>query len=394
MRTFLYSRFPFLIAAFFMIWLAGCNRDRQPPRMPASEVGVITVKTTNVALESELSGRTAAHLVSEVRPQVSGIIKERRFEEGADVRAGQILYVIDPSTYQTALDQAEADLAHAQALVTVSKLRDERYAALMEMQGVSKQDADDTHATYLQALASVAQKKASLESARINLDYTQVKAPISGRIGKSTVTAGSLVTANQEDALATIRVLDPMYVDLTQSSTQLLKLRKLPGTEGIRSRRVRLKLEDGSQYSEVGSLKFQEVAVDPATGSVILRAQFPNPDGVLLPGMYVQAVLDEAVEPDALLVPQQSISYDLQGNAIAMVVNKNNRVEQRTVVTARAIGNEWLITSGLDVGDQLIVEGLSKVRPNDIVRPVTLEIGTAVKISNAASPPVARDGGA
>lgn len=394
MRTFLYSRFPFLIAAFFMIWLAGCNRDRQPPRMPASEVGVITVKTTNVALESELSGRTAAHLVSEVRPQVSGIIKERRFEEGADVRAGQILYVIDPSTYQTALDQAEADLAHAQALVTVSKLRDERYAALMEMQGVSKQDADDTHATYLQALASVAQKKASLESARINLDYTQVKAPISGRIGKSTVTAGSLVTANQEDALATIRVLDPMYVDLTQSSTQLLKLRKLPGTEGIRSRRVRLKLEDGSQYSEVGSLKFQEVAVDPATGSVILRAQFPNPDGVLLPGMYVQAVLDEAVESDALLVPQQSISYDLQGNAIAMVVNKNNRVEQRTVVTARAIGNEWLITSGLDVGDQLIVEGLSKVRPNDIVRPVTLEIGTAVKISNAASPPVARDGGA
>lgn len=361
--------------------------------MPASEVGVITVRATKVALESELSGRTVAYLVSEVRPQVSGIIKERLFEEGSDVKAGQVLYVIDRSAYQTTFEQAKADLAHAQALVTTSKLRDERYTELMKIKGISKQDADDAHATYLQALANVEQKKAGLESARINLDYTRVKAPISGRIGKSSVTAGSLVTANQESSLATIRVLDPMYVDLTQSSAQLLKLRKSPSVEGMQLRRVRLKLEDGSQYSEVGSLKFQEVAVDTATGSVILRAQFPNPDGVLLPGMYVQALLDEAVESDAVLVPQQGISYDVQGNAVAMVVNKNNQVEQRTVVTGRAFGNEWLITSGLDVGDQLIVEGLSKVRPNDTVRSVSVEMGAAVKNADAASPPVARGGG-
>jgi membrane fusion protein (multidrug efflux system) len=317
--------------------------------------------------------------VSDVRPQVSGLIKQRLFEEGADVRAGQVLYQIDPASYQAAVDQAKADLANTQAMVASSRLKDERYRELIEIQGVSKQDADDAHASYLQAVANVALKKAVLESAQINLGYTQVRAPISGRIGKSSVTAGALVTANQETALATIRALDPIYVDLTQSSTQLLQLRKLLGTQGMESgsRRVRLKLEDGTDYSETGTLKFQEVAVDQATGSVILRAQFPNPRGVLLPGMYVRAVLDDAVNTAALLAPQQSISRNARGEAIAMVVAKNNQVEQRSVITGRAIGNNWLVVSGLSAGDRLIVEGLSKVHPGDPVRPLELATGAA-----------------
>jgi len=363
-----------------MLCLGGCSHGTaQHPAFPSTEVGILTLQPQSVALRSELPGRTAAFLVSDVRPQVSGLIKKRLFEEGADVRAGQVLYQIDPSSYQAAVDQAKADLANTQAMVVSSRLKDERYRELIEIQGVSKQDADDAHASYLQAVANVALKKAALQSAQINLAYTQVRAPISGRIGKSSVTAGALVTANQETALATIRALDPIYVDLTQSSTQLLQLRKLLGTQGMESgsRRVRLKLEDGTDYSETGTLKFQEVAVDQATGSVTLRAQFPNPRGVLLPGMYVRAVLDDAVNTAALLAPQQSISRDARGEAIAMVVGKNNQVEQRSVITGRAIGNDWLVVSGLSSGDRLIVEGLGKVHPGDSVRPLELATGAA-----------------
>lgn len=364
--------------------LGGCSHGTaQHPAFPSTEVGILTLQPQSVALRSELPGRTAAFLVSDVRPQVSGLIKKRLFEEGADVRVGQVLYQIDPSSYQAAVDQAKADLANTQAMVASSRLKDERYRELIEIQGVSKQDADDAHASYLQAVANVALKKAALESAQINLGYTQVRAPISGRIGKSSVTAGALVTANQETALATIRALDPIYVDLTQSSTQLLQLRKLLGTQGMESgsRRVRLKLEDGTDYSETGTLKFQEVAVDQATGSVTLRAQFPNPRGVLLPGMYVRAVLDDAVNTAALLAPQQSISRDASGEAIAMVVGKNNRVEQRSVITGRAIGNDWLVLSGLSAGDRLIVEGLSKIHRGDPVRPLELATGAAGSVN-------------
>jgi membrane fusion protein, multidrug efflux system len=340
---------------------------------------VVELQPKQVALQSALSGRTVAFLVSDVRPQISGIVKRRLFEEGAGVTAGQVLYQIDPSSYQAAYDQAKADLANAQAKVASSRLKDERYADLIQIQGVSKQDADDAHANFLQAAAGVELKKAALESARINLGYTQVRAPISGRIGKSSVTAGALVTANQDAALATIRALDPMYVDLTQSSTQLLQLRKLLGTEGTSSgsRAVRLELEDGTPYTETGVLKFQEVAVDQATGSVTLRAQFPNPRGVLLPGMYVHAVVDEAVDSAALLAPQQSISRDSKGNAVAMIVGKEDQVEQRAVVTARAVGNDWLILSGLNPGDRLIVEGLNKIHPGDKVRAVAVDTGLA-----------------
>jgi membrane fusion protein (multidrug efflux system) len=360
--------------------IGGCSHGAPGGRAPpATEVGVVTLQPKEVTIQSELSGRTVASLMSDVRPQISGIVEKRLFEEGAEVKAGQVLYQIEPSSYAAAVDQAQADLANAAAAVASVKLKDARYAELIDIQGISKQEADDAHASYLQGLANVELKKAALKSARINLGYTHVRAPISGRIGKSTVTAGALVTANQDTALATIRALDPMYVDLTQSSTQLLQLRKLLGTEGMTSgsRTVRLELEDGTEYGEKGTLKFQEVAVDPATGSVTLRAQFPNARGVLLPGMYVRAVLDEATNSAALLVPQQGITRDSKGQAIAMLVGQNDKVEQRTVVTARAVGNEWLITSGLNAGDRLIVEGLNKVHAGDTVRPVAFDTAVA-----------------
>lgn len=289
------------------------------------------------------------------------------------VKEGQVLYEIDPSLYQAAYDQARADLTNAQAAAAVAKLKAQRYAKILEqVHGVSQQDVDDASATADQAAAAVALKSAALETARINLAYTQLRAPIRGRIGKSSVTAGALVTANQDQPLATIRALDPIYVDLTQSTAQLLRLRRQLGTDGLKltSASVQLKLEDGSDYARAGTLQFQEVAVDEATGSVTLRAQFPNPDGVLLPGMYVRAVLSLAKVSNVILAPQQGITRDARGSAIAMIVDKNKRVEQRTLVADQTVGDQWLITSGLTEGDQLIVEGLNRVHAGDTVRPV------------------------
>jgi len=339
-----------------------------------AEVGVVTLQARSIALQSELPGRTTASSMADVRPQVSGILKARLFEEGALVKAGQVLYQIDAAAYEAAYDQANADLANAEASVAAARFKDQRYGELLQIQGVSKQDADDAHAAYEQSLATVALKKAALTSARLNLAYTRIRAPIAGKVGKSNVTAGALVTANQDTALATIRALDPIYVDLTQSSAQLLRLRELLGTQGTTpgNRRVSLKLEDGSQYAQAGILQFQEVAVDQATGSVTLRARFPNPQGLLLPGMYVRAVIEDAVQPAALLAPQQGIGRDPTGDAFALVIGPGNRVERRTVVTERAVGNQWLITSGLKAGDQLIVEGLGKVHAGDAVRVVAL----------------------
>lgn len=372
------------------LWLAGCSQGpANGGQRPSVEVGTVTLQPQVLALESELPGRTAASLVSEVRPQISGIVKARRFEEGAQVKAGELLYEIDPSSYRSAYDEAQADLAIAEATVSAAKLKHERYAELLQIEGVSKQEADDAKAAYEQAVATVAQKKAALATARINLGYTQVRAPISGRAGKSSVTAGALVTANQESALVTIRALDPIYVDLTQSSAQLLRTRKLMGATGITSggASIRLKLEDGSDYASRGTLKFHEVAVDEATGSITLRAQFPNPDGVLLPGMYVRAVLDEAVNTAAILAPQQGITRDAKGAATAMVIGKDDKVEQRTVVADRAIGNQWLITGGLAAGDRIVVEGLNKIRDGDSVRPVALDTDStrAADITSPAS---------
>ena len=371
--------------------LQACSKQAPTEQAATVEVGVVTLKTESVALKSELAGRTTASLMSDVRPQVSGIVKSRRFEEGARVSAGQVLYEIDPAPYRSAFAEAKADLENAEAAVAAAKARDERYKDLINIGGVSKQDADDVKATYQQAVATVALKKATLDTARINLGYTQVRAPISGRIGKSTVTPGALVTANQETALATIRTLDPIYVDLTQSSAQLLRLRKLLGSEGMKSgsANVRLKLEDGSDYALPGMLQFQEVMVDEATGSVTLRAQFPNPDNMLLPGMYVRAVLDDAVSTQAILAPQQGVTRDARGNAIAMVVSADNQVEQRAIVAERAIGNQWLISNGLASGDRLIVEGLNKVHVGDTVRPVlaeSVDTQTATRAAKNADP--------
>lgn len=316
-------------------------------------------------MQAELAGRTAASLTSEVRPQVSGLVKARTFEEGAKVKAGQALYQIDAAMYRAQLDQANADLASAKAALESAKGRNERFAKLSEIEGVSKQEADDARAMYQQATAGVAQKSAALQAARININYTSITAPIAGRIGKSTVTVGALVTANQPQPLAVIRSLDPIFVDLNESSEDRLRLRAQLGAGTLQAgtAKVKLRLGDGSLYNHDGTLEFTEVAVDEATGTVTLRAQFPNPDDTLLPGMYVRALLDQAVAQDAILAPQQGVSHDAKGNPVAMVVAPNNTVEMRVLVTDRAIGDRWLVTSGLAAGDRLIVEGLNKIGP-------------------------------
>jgi membrane fusion protein (multidrug efflux system) len=336
-----------------------------PGAPPPTDVGVVTLKTEQVTLKAELAGRTAASLVSDVRPQVTGIVKARAFEEGALVKAGQLLYDIDPAMYRAAYDEARAALVSAKASLEAAKLKEERFAALTKIEGVSKQEADDARAARELAAAAVTQRQAALETLRINLDYTQIRAPITGRIGKSSVTAGALVTANQPQPLATIRALDPIYVDLIESSEARLKLRSQLGKGALQagSTQVKLVLGDGTQYAHDGTLEFAEVSVDEATGSVTLRAKFPNPDDTLLPGMYVRAVLDQAVDTTAILAPQQGVTHDPKGSATALVVGAGDKAELRTLVADRAIGDRWLVTSGLASGDKLIVEGLNKVMP-------------------------------
>jgi membrane fusion protein (multidrug efflux system) len=367
--------------------IAGCNRgssggDQQqgPPgggQMPPAEVGVVTLKTEQVTLQTELAGRTAASLTSDVRPQVSGIVKTRAFEEGAQVKAGQLLYQIDTAMYRATYAQAVADLASAKASLESAKGRAERFAKLGEIEGVSKQEVDDARAAFQQATAQVAQKQAALQAARINLDYATIRAPITGRIGKSLVTVGALVTAGQPQPLATIRSLDPIFVDVTESSEERLRLRAALGAGTLKAAgtKVKLVLSDGSTYAREGTLEFTEVAVDEATGMVTLRAQFPNPDGTLLPGMYVRAVLDQAIAQDAILAPQQGITHDAKGAATAMVVGANNMVEPREVQAERAIGDRWLVTKGLKSGDKLIVEGLNKIGPGMPVHPNEVTLG-------------------
>lgn len=339
------------------------------------EVGVVTLRGQSVTLSSELTGRVNATMTSDVRPQVDGIIKQRLFTEGAEVKAGQVLYQIDPASYQASYDQAAAQLKNAQATVQSTRLKSQRYAALVKENGVSQQDADDAKAAYLAAVASVAQYQAALETARINLAYTQVRAPIAGRIGISSVTPGALVTASQTDALATIRALDPIYVDLTQSSAQLLKLRRQQAAlQRGAVTPVAIKLEDGTPYAHAGKLELTEVAVDEATGSVTLRAVFPNPEHELLPGMYVHATVDNGVDPKAILAPQQGITRNAKGEATALVVDEQNNVAQRTVSAERVVGSNWLIGSGLNEGDRLIVEGTSKVTIGAAVKPVEVSV--------------------
>lgn len=371
--------------------LVGCSSEKAqpagpPPEMPPADVGVVTVKIEQATLQAELSGRTTAALIADLRPQVTGIIKARTFEEGARVKAGEVLYRIDPAMYSAVYAQSNADLASAKASLSAAKIKSERYDGLAKIEGVSKQEADDARASLDLATAGVAQRQAALQVARINLDYTSIRAPISGRIGKSSVTAGALVTAGQATPLAVIRSLDPMYVDLTESIESRLRLRAQLGAGTVQAgtAKVKLKLSDGTIYPHDGTLEFAEVAVDEATGTVTLRAQFPNPDDTLLPGMYVRAVLDQAVDQAAMLVPQQGITHDAKGNPTAMVVGAGNKVEVRTLKADRVIGDRWLVTEGLKAGDQVIVEGLNKIFPGRAVKPSEVQLGQAP--SSAAIP--------
>lgn len=357
----------------FSVLVAACGQQRPPQKGPV-EVGVVTLSAQDATVSTELPGRTVSTMMSEVRPQVAGLIKQRLFTEGATVRAGQPLYQIDPRLYRASRDEAQAALMSAQATAAAAQARAQRYRSLGDTEAVSAQDRDDVIATARQAQAAIAQARASLQTSNVNLDFTLVRAPISGRIGRTLFTPGALVTTSQADPLTTIQQLDPIYVDITQSSAQLLRLRRslAAGKTLSASATIRLKLEDGTDYPIEGRVEFAEPIVDVNSGTVTLRARFPNPEGLLLPGMFVRVIAPQAIVPGAILAPQQGISRDPKGNATALVVTKGNKVERRTVTAGQAIGDKWLITAGLKAGDRLIVEGTDKVKPDDVVKPVAV----------------------
>lgn len=410
------------IALVLGLWLGGCNQSTSAPPPPVPEVATVTVQTERVVLTTDLPGRTSAYAMAEIRPQVGGIIQERLFEEGAEIKAGQVLYQIDPAPLQAAYDNAAANVVAARraaertrAALAASRAGVVRQRAVLENAQTNRKrfedllaegavsasqrdqaatEADVAEATLLSAEAQVEsdreaiaaaeaaikQAEAALETVRINLGYARVTAPIPGRIGKSMVTVGALVTTGQPTPLATIQQMDPIYVDVTQSSANLLRLRQnlasgqLKGN-GAQQAKVKLLLEDGTSYPVGGTLKFSDVTVDPSTGSFILRTVFPNPRHVLLPGMYVRAIVQEGVVEQAILVPQQSVSRDPKGNPLALVVDGSEKVAQRKIVIDRAIGDKWLVSEGLKPGDRLIVEGIQKARPGASVRAVPFEAG-------------------
>lgn len=336
------------------------------------EVVIIKLEPRREVYTTALAGRIASFQVAEVRPQVGGILQQRLFTEGADVKAGQALYQIDPATYEAALDSAQAALMKAEANVTPARLKAERFRELLAIKAVSKQEYDDTQAAFKQAEADVAVNRAAVKTARINLEYTKVRSPISGRIGKSAFTPGALVTANQAQALTSVRQLDPVYVDITQSSQDLLRLRAQFTNGELRSAAeeapVRLKLENGAMYPHEGRLQFTDVSVDESTGMVSLRALFPNPEHILLPGMYVRAVIAEGVDENALLVPQRALRRDPKGQASVLLVDGGGRVDVRLVDVGRTVGDSWQVLSGLKPGDRVIVEGGQNVRPGMSVK--------------------------
>ncbi len=372
--------------------LTGCDNQGSPQdgQQKAPEVGVVTLKSVSLTVTTDLPGRTNPFRVAEVRPQVSGIILKRNFIEGSDVKTGQSLYQIDPATYQAAWDSAKGDLAQAQANAKIAALTVKRYKPLLGTGYVSQQDYDTALATQSQTAAAVQAAQAALETARINLAYTKVISPISGRIGKSAVTEGALVQNGQTTAMATVQQLDPIYVDITQSSNDYSRLRnemksgQLQQVNGKAT--VKLVTQDGKVQPQSGTLEFSDVTVDETTGSITLRAIFPNPQHDLLPGMFVRARLDEGIKPDALLVPQQAITRTPTGQATTMVVGSDNKVSERNVTAAQAIGDKWLVTEGLQSGEKVIVTGLQRVKPGVTVTPE--EIGeTAPAKASAPSEP-------
>lgn len=366
------------LAALLLLGVAACSEPPAPTQQ-APEVAVVTVVTQRLTIDQTLPGRTVAYMTSDVRPQVGGILRKRLFDEGEMVEEGQVLYEIDPATYQAAFDAAKGDLAQAEAAVLSAKPKAERYEALVALDAISRQDGDDAVATLRQSEAAVVAARAALQAARINLDYTRIKAPISGHIGTSSYTPGALVSAGQADVLATIQQLDPIYVDVSQSSSEHLELRRrldagqLKAVDG--KPEVRVVLEDGSTHSHAGTLEVVDARVDPTTGTVRLRAVIPNPDDLLLPGMFVRAELAMAVDEQAILLPQQAVSRDAKGQPQALVVDAAGKVEQRRLGTGAVVGGHWVITEGLAAGDRVVVEGGQRLRPGMEVR--TVEAGAS-----------------
>ena len=364
-------RIPIVLFAAF---LAACSHKAPPPAPPPAAVAVLTLKAQPVSILTELPGRTVAYRIAEVRPQVNGVVLKRLFVEGSQVKAGQQLYQIDPAPFQASLQSAQASLARAEATATSTRLLAQRYKPLADARAVSRQDYDNAVASQDQAAADVASAKASVETARINLAYTKVLAPISGRTGRSSVTEGALVAANQTAALLVIQQLDPIYVDVTQASTVLLRLqRELAAGKlkkvGDSQAETKLLLEDGTPYAERGKLQFSEVTVDSGTGSITLRAVFPNPQNTLLPGMFVREQLEEGVDENGILVPQRAVAHDPKGQAMVTLVDADNKAIVRTIKTNRAIGDQWLVSEGVAAGDKVIILGIQAVQPGAVVHP-------------------------
>jgi membrane fusion protein (multidrug efflux system) len=364
-----------LLAAALVLSLTGCGKSSGPSGggPPPQDVSVVTLKPQRVTLITDLPGRTSPYRIADVRPQVNGIILKRMFEEGSEVQEGQQLYQIDPAPYQAAYDSAQATLDHANAALTTAKLLADRDQGLVASNAVSKQDYDNAMATMLQAKADVASAQAAVETAHVNLVYTRVLSPITGITGRS-ITEGALVTINQTTPMVTVQQLDPIYVDIPQSVSTLLRLKQdlakgQIANSGNDQAPVTLTLEDGSAYSDEGHIQFSEVTVDQGTGSVILRAVFPNTSNILLPGMFVTAHLQDGIIDNAIMAPQQGITHDPLGHATALVVAADNIVELRVVTASRAIGDKWLVTDGLHAGDKVIVEGIQKVKPGATVHP-------------------------
>lgn len=369
--------------------LAACGRQPKPAAAPSPppEVAVVALRPERLTLTRELPGRTRAFLVAEVRPQVSGIVRELLFEEGGEVQEGQPLYQLEDASYRAEYERAAAALARAEAALQLAELNGARAEQLAQDNVLSRQERETAEAELAQARAEVRVARAAAEAARVQLGYTTITAPIGGRIGRSSVTAGALVTANQERALATIQQLDPIYVDVNQSSRELLELRRQIASGAIRRPEdmpVTIILEDGSRYEHPGHLAFSEVAVDPTTGSFGLRVVVPNPDHILMPGMYVRAIVGTGVRENAILVPQPGVARDARGQPSAMVVTPDGRVEQRAIQVSRTVGDRWLVEAGLVAGDRVIVEGLQKIRPGMPVRVVEAGATTGTPVAAAA----------
>ena len=378
--------------------LAACS-DRQasaPPKpaQPAgpTAVGTVQLQAERYAASTELPGRVSAFLQAEIRPQISGIVQKRLFTEGALVKAGQPLYQIDPASYEAVQASARAALAKAQAQARTAEVNARRSAELVKIDAISQQAAEESQAAAQQSSSDVAVARATLQTATINVDYTRIRAPIAGRTALSAVTAGALVTANQTMALTTVQQLDPVYVDVTQSSTELLQLRRdlaqgrFERAGASDAARVRITLEDGSAYPLPGRLQFSGLTVNPGTGAVLLRAVVPNPDGVLLPGMYVQAQLTTGVAADALFVPQQAVTRDIAGKPSVLLVNAERKVERRAIAVDRAVGSRWLVTDGLAQGDEVIVDGFQRIKVGDVVAPQPVPLGTPASTAATATP--------